>query len=743
MPRLIFLFVGALLAASAPDRVAAQTQSSAPVPGDTASTSADLHIREGLVAAARSDWPAAIERFIQAHLLAPDNPIPLYNLGLAHMTTGHSSAAIAWWEAYLAAVPQADNAGRVRAEIGRLNENAITTVRRYVDAARSNLGQLSGTEREQQQSTVASGEETVSPLFAPVVTDSVRFRLASALYSLAGEHAASLAMVQQIADSALHDERLAGSAAFHAYNDPAMARRYASAIFDATRRAAALATIDEQERAIRLDTVFYERLRRGEYPAEQVAAYLARGGAFAPGQWEFYHLVSRLAHHGFHDEAERLASQVTAFPEREGLLHVLAARKLRAGDFDGALKHAREILAEARPPRSEVMLAAEAVRRIASGDVERGLRTLRERVTDDRIQWHALATVASNAKERGDAALTERATQLQRALPAASSKASINVLALAIAEDYETALAMASINNRSEMWGWFDGGYETEGSVQDFLHQSSALEADYAKVAFVAALRGRNREVRRALEMATDSMRRYWVHRNVAWAHVVAARFAEAIDDVAGWPSPPAGIEAVMTLADAAITYEKSRAQVLAAAATRAARAGRFDESERAIAAMRNAARDPRAAELWARMTADAAMDLAEAYARRGDAASAECLYRRAADALRDYLLDARALLALQQPRGDHPLLKPAIARLRAAHAELANLPGRPATPEVATWSRVAIEITRNSQAKLLGTISKRDPRKLPELYSLAAHFEFVNLLRILGARAETAAASK
>ncbi|HUR59986.1 MAG TPA: tetratricopeptide repeat protein, partial [Opitutaceae bacterium] len=488
MPKLIFLLVGALLAASASGRATAQTQSSAPVAGDTTSASVDLHIREGLAAAARSDWPAAIERFMQAHLLAPDNPVPLYNLGLAHMTTGHSSAAIAWWEAYLAAAPQADNAGRVRAEIGRLDDHAVATVRGYVGAARSNLGQLSGPEREQQQRTVASGEETISPLFAAVVTDSVRFRLAGALNSTVGEHSASLAMVRQIADSALHDERLAEFAAYHA-SDPATARRYASAIFDATRRAAALATIDEQERAIRLDTVFYERLRRGEYPADQVAAYLARGGSFAPGQWEFRNLVSRLARHGFHDYAERLASQVTTFPERETLLHLLAAEKLRAGDFDGALKHAREILAEARTPRSEVMLAAEAVRRIASGDVERGLRTLRERVTDVRIQWHALATVASNAKERGDAALTERATQLQRALPAATSNASINVLALAIAEDYETALAMASINNPSEMWGWFDGGYETGGSVQDFLDRGSALEADYAKVAFVAALR--------------------------------------------------------------------------------------------------------------------------------------------------------------------------------------------------------------------------------------------------------------
>ena len=743
MAKLIFLFLGALFVAGAPGRATAQMQSSAPVSGDTASASVDLSIREGLAAAARSDWPVAVERFMQAHLLAPDNPVPLYNLGLAHMTAGHSSAAIAWWEAYLAAAPQADNAGRIRAEIGRLHGEAVATVRRHLEAARSNLGQLSGPEREQQESTLADSEEAVSPLFAPIVTDSVRFRMAQALYSWAGEPSASLAFVQQIADSVLHDERLAGFAAFHAYNDAAMARRYASAIFDATRRAAALATIDEQERAIRLDTVFHERLRRGEYPAEQVAAYLARGGAFAPGQWEFRNLVSRLARHGFHDDAERLASQVTAFPERENLLHLLAAAKLRAGDFDGALRHAREILAESRTPRSEVMLAAEAVRRITSGDVERGLRTLRERVTDGRIQGQALATVASRAKERGDAALAERATQLQRAMPAVTSNASINVLALAIAEDYETALAMASINNPSEMWGWFDGGFETGGSVQDFLHQSSALEADYAKVAFVAALRGRDREVRRALEMATDSMRRYWVYRNVGWAHVVAGRFGEAIDDVARWPSPSAGTEAVMILSDHGIAYERSRAQVLAAAATRAARAGRFAESERAISALRNATRDPRAAEVWARLTADAAMDLAEAYARRGDGASADRLYRTAADAMRDYLLDASVLLSLQKQRGDDPILKPAIARLRAADPEIASTLARPAKPEVATWSRAALEITRNSQAVLLGTISKRDPRKLPELYSLAARFEFANLLRILGARAETAPEGK
>lgn len=694
-------------------------------PGPTVGNAVEQFISDGLAAARASDWPRAVERFTQAHLLAPDNPVPLYNLGLAHMTAGHPTAAVGWWEAYLAAAPTADNAARLRGEIERVERVALETARGHFEAAWEGLQQITGPERQTQRSDIEYSWRAAAPFFAAALTDSVRLSLASELGSL-GEHAAALAHLERVSDNLVRDGVLESRAGAHAVNqDFDFARRYALAIRDQARQGAALRTVDQALEAWRVDSSLDARLRRREYPTDEVAAQIARGGDYAPGGGRFHLLIIRLARHGFYDEALRLMAPVAPSPARDQLLSALAAARLRAGDLDGARAHARTILERAGVPRDEIMSAADAVCAAATGDAERALSIVASSMSDTQLRAQALAAIAYDARNRQDRALADRADQLRNALPGGPERAAVNDLALAFAivGDYDEALALATIASRD--WLIFlEESYQTDGEVADLLAGAAALEAGYGKVAFVAAVRGQEREMRRALERASDPALRYLVHRNAAWGHAVAGRFQQAISALEEWPMPPADKRG------AVIAYHYSRAQVLAAVAARAARAGRFDDARRALAAMPAVPGVPARGALLTRLAADAAMDVGDAYVAGGEAESARAMYDLAADFIRAFRTDATAALASGERRYER-LLEPAMARLLKSHPDAADRVTTRQRPEIERWTRRALAISNEQPGAVLQRLVERDARDLPRASGYAARRIAEDLLRL------------
>lgn len=79
--------------------------------------------RLGLEAVERRDWSAAIRHFREARSAAPEHPAVLFRLALAHDRAGHALPAIAWYRAFLAVAPHANNANQIRDRIAQLEES--------------------------------------------------------------------------------------------------------------------------------------------------------------------------------------------------------------------------------------------------------------------------------------------------------------------------------------------------------------------------------------------------------------------------------------------------------------------------------------------------------------------------------------------------------------------------------------------------------------------------------------------
>lgn len=79
---------------------------------------------KGLVAAEAGKWTIALDAFNDAWREEPLSPLEMYNLGLAHANAGNPVPAIAWFEAYLVAAPDAPNRAEVQNAIAGLGVQA-------------------------------------------------------------------------------------------------------------------------------------------------------------------------------------------------------------------------------------------------------------------------------------------------------------------------------------------------------------------------------------------------------------------------------------------------------------------------------------------------------------------------------------------------------------------------------------------------------------------------------------------
>ncbi len=89
---------------------------------------------KGLRAARQQEWKLALRYFDEAFKESPDDPSVLFNLALAEAKIpGRELRAVAWFEAYLQAVPTSANKLKVRDQISDLELRAEASVARLID----------------------------------------------------------------------------------------------------------------------------------------------------------------------------------------------------------------------------------------------------------------------------------------------------------------------------------------------------------------------------------------------------------------------------------------------------------------------------------------------------------------------------------------------------------------------------------------------------------------------------------
>lgn len=108
----------------------------APSLADELPPEAQAAFNKGVLAARQQEWDIAISGFEEARRSAPKSPEIFYNLGLAESKIpGRELRAIAWFGAYLAALPSASNAPAVEEFIASLEVKSESNARRLVEAA--------------------------------------------------------------------------------------------------------------------------------------------------------------------------------------------------------------------------------------------------------------------------------------------------------------------------------------------------------------------------------------------------------------------------------------------------------------------------------------------------------------------------------------------------------------------------------------------------------------------------------
>lgn len=92
-----------------------------------------LEMSNGLAAVKKQDWRLAIKHFSEARKASPMSPHVLFNLALAtDKDTGREETAIAWYRAYLAATPDAQNEKQVLARIAVLESILAERIRELI-----------------------------------------------------------------------------------------------------------------------------------------------------------------------------------------------------------------------------------------------------------------------------------------------------------------------------------------------------------------------------------------------------------------------------------------------------------------------------------------------------------------------------------------------------------------------------------------------------------------------------------
>jgi tetratricopeptide (TPR) repeat protein len=130
-------------------------------------------LKKGVIAAQQQDYLLAIGFFQDARKIAPDASQIYLDLGLAESKIpGRELRAICWFEAYLAANPNAPNAAAVKVQIHTLDVNNTSNFSRLVKSMQDATNQLvnRGTEYDLNLAVVAVYWEDAGDMKAALKT---------------------------------------------------------------------------------------------------------------------------------------------------------------------------------------------------------------------------------------------------------------------------------------------------------------------------------------------------------------------------------------------------------------------------------------------------------------------------------------------------------------------------------------------------------------------------------------------
>ena len=131
----LFLWVAFLVIASSFTALA-QTNAPSSLP-----PAAQEALDKGIIAAKMPDYPLAIRFFEDARKLAPQAPVVFMNLGIAESKMpGRELRAVAWFGAYLAALPDAPNAAAVKDQVTVLQVRNQSNLSRFLKTVQDAAG---------------------------------------------------------------------------------------------------------------------------------------------------------------------------------------------------------------------------------------------------------------------------------------------------------------------------------------------------------------------------------------------------------------------------------------------------------------------------------------------------------------------------------------------------------------------------------------------------------------------------
>lgn len=427
-------------------------------------------IAVGVSALELGDWQLALQQFRLAQLITPASPQLFLLLGLASEGVGGQDvAAIAWFRAYLAAMPTAPRAAEIRDRIARL-EQRVEVVARELLADAGDLFQIAGVDdtdlilklvaAHAAAGNLDEARKTAERLAEGPERAKGRRHLAKGM-AARGDIAAALRLAQDIADGEQRDEALLDLIEAQVRRDDVVGAR-------ATARG--LRVPDNVPIAAVILVTAHEK-RRDRKGLQETLAQTPQ----AARRWDFWQAVAS-AHAELGDiaAARQAAMRIEDAPTRDTSLNGIAIVQAQRGDDEGA----RQTIGAIRDPSSRVSTWMDVIEaRADRGDVAGARRlfaTYAPLVPPDRgyLRARTLAAIGdvAAAVELADRLGSARENALGHIVAAAVRKgdvAALRPLARAITQPMEQRDAVVPIATVLVRAGDVKGAFAALGEIAD------------------------------------------------------------------------------------------------------------------------------------------------------------------------------------------------------------------------------------------------------------------------------------
>jgi len=685
------------------------------------SASAQSSLDQGLQAAQRQDYVAAKKFFSQAALDQPGDPRPLFNLGLTHAKLSNDTAAMAWFEAYLAAAPNAENAAQVRAQITQLRQSATAKLEKLFASAEAGVAQLTPEQRRSSESSIRYRRESTLDLLKESVDDDTRSKYAYRLVEI-GDGEAAFRTISRMKDAYKKDTALAGNAPTLARSgNGADARRFVASIAAADRRQYA-----QKEVELILSTKALEQEAEQAIRGRDAQKAMAALSQLLPAQitsTDAARWVRELSQQKMFAQAESLVARVTRVYWITAATGDIAAWQLRHGDINAARATARRMLQRYPVPRNDWINLEDALLKAEHGDIDGGLRVIANRIQSPWVKAEAAGAMEHLFTYRlKNEAAKLRVQRMRQSMPQVErwdqpSPAALQ-LAAALTGEWQLSFALARV---AESMGIYGYSFFYDGWVADGMNNFILPGGPYATIALIATLDRKNDVVKRVREELSfgQPLDNTVAMTNTVWAHVISGKLEEAQKAL---PQIPGNGE------HAAL----SRAQVVSAIAHRYAWSGRPVDGLRTLKLMPAPQSARQSWPVIVLLHTQAAAAVAKAFANARDAVQADATLAAAADFMKKARADA-SLQALLAGRWTNEKLEAAEAVLRREDPKAAERLGTSVPPAVQLWSALAYELSAETPEEKLKEVSQRSDLKadMPTWLSMTGQAIFDHLIRI------------